>query len=199
MSLQHGGLQQQKTKAPRKKSFLRDILSFLFSFLCIAVLLFLFQAYVLELIRVDGTSMADTLRNGDIVLVNKLDRNFQRGDVVICHYPDRLSAAIDLNASMSLRIHTAFVKRLVALPGDTVAIRQGKLFVNGRLTEDPPHMASLPADYPRRLLGENEYFVIGDNRGNSNDSRSVGPVTLDMLRGKVIFVLWPPSGIRAVQ
>lgn len=189
----------QPGSAPQKKSLGAELLSLLRDFLVIALALALTQAYLFQFIRVDGTSMADTLKNGDILLVNKLDRNFQRGDVVICQYPGRLNAEINLNASLSLKIHTIFVKRLVALPGDTVAIRQGRLYVNGSLTEDPEHMASLPADYPRRVLGENEYFVIGDNRGRSNDSRSVGPITLDMLRGKVICVLWPLNAIRSVH
>ena len=94
-----------------------------------------------------------------------------------------------------------FVKRLVGLPGDTLEIRMQKLYVNGELVPDPPEMGSPPADYGPITLEEDQYFVIGDNRLTSNDSRKdyVGPISRDMLQGKVKCVLWPLNRIRGIN
>lgn len=201
MSAQPGVLQRTEKKQKRKKSPGKVIVSFFSMLLCAAALISLTQIFLIQFIRVDGTSMADTLKNGEIVLVSKWDRDYRRGDVVICHYPDRVSFQADFNAAGTFSVHTIFVKRLAALPGDTVMIREGKLYVNGEMTPDPESMGSAPRDYPLRTLGEDEYFVIGDNRSTSHDSRAadVGPLSFSMLRGKVLFSLWPLSGIRAIH
>ncbi|MBR1585747.1 MAG: signal peptidase I [Clostridia bacterium] len=189
------------TEEKQKKSLLREASSLLLMLLCAAALVFLLQAYVVQFIRVDGTSMTNTLQNGEIMLISKLDHSYQRNDIVVCHYPNRLDGDINLGASLALSRHTIFVKRLVALPGDTVAITDGKLYVNGAIVPDPEYMGSAPRDYPLRTLGEDEYFVIGDNRFSSHDSRAgdVGPIGLSMLRGKVKYVIWPLTGIRRVE
>ncbi|MBQ9264143.1 MAG: signal peptidase I [Clostridia bacterium] len=201
MSIQHGVKKEMRQKPQQKKSLLREMLSFLGTLLCAAVLLFVFQSHVAQFIRVDGTSMTNTLQNGEIVLVSKLNWDFQRNDVVICHYPGRLARQVNVNASIALTQHEIFVKRLVALPGDSVMVRGGKLYVNGELAPNPERMGSVPRDYPLRTLGEDEYFVIGDNRFTSHDSRAddVGPISGSMLRGKVKCVLWPLSAIRQVE
>lgn len=160
----------------------------------------------LEPVRVDGRSMQNTLMNGEIVLVSKTaygkgTEGMTRGDIVLCHYPNREGDAIHLNEDLSLDHHVFFVKRLVALPGDTVEIRKGILYVNGMEVPDPEKMGSKPGDYPLRTLGEDEYFVIGDNRSTSHDSRSadVGPLSRDMIVGKVTQVIFPVDAQRIVK
>ena len=115
-------------------------------------------------------------------------------------------------------MYTIFVKRLVALPGDTVEITDGHLYVNGELVPDPEKMGSVPRDYAKRTLGEDEYFVVGDNRYNSHDSRdwngpgvegeggndgntanNVGPISKSMIVGRVREVIWPLGKIRGVN
>ena len=119
--------------------------------------------------------------------------NPDRFDVVVCNYPGRLDkygAAIN------------FVKRVVGLPGDTVEIRNRQLYVNDELVPDPPKMNLMPnSDYPKRLLKDNEYFVVGDNRGNSHDSRAndVGPLTRDQIVAHVRTVIFPFSSIRGAE
>ena len=164
-------------------------------------LILLVQAFLIQFVRVKGTSMCDTLQNGEIALVTKWDRDFHRGDVVICQYPGRVDFSADINAASTLTVHTIFVKRLVALPGDTVMIRDGKMYVNGEAVPDPEKMGSTPRDYPARTLGADEYFAVGDNRSSSHDSRAddVGPLSLSMLRGKVKAVIWPLQSIRRVD
>ena len=135
----------------------------------------------------------------------------ERGDVVICHYPNRGS--------------TNFVKRAVAVPGDTVyrencvthvvyetIDENGETVVVDEMLDEgfykKPLLNTLDEDYAPYTLGENEYFVVGDNRYNSHDSRDwndnhsandVGPITGDMLVGKVRAVIFPFSDIRCVE
>lgn len=197
--------QAQKKDRREKKNLLQEILNFAWMLLAVAAAVLLLQAYVAQPIRIDGTSMESTLHDGEFVLVSKFSRwlggDLRRGDVVICRYPGRIEQEFYLGAAFGLTQHTIFVKRLVALPGDTVEIRNGSLYVNGEKTDDPPYMASTPRDYSLRALGENEYFVIGDNRFTSHDSRAndVGPIGKEGLMGKVECVLWPLNKIRGVK
>jgi len=187
-----------------KKTLKQEIFSWIWTLLAALLIASLVRMYIAEPIKVDGRSMHNTLKDGEIVLASKLDYLFgdvQRGDIVICRYPGRMEGSIHLGASLSLNSYTLFVKRVVALPGDVLSIHDGVLYVNGFAVPNPEHMGSLPADYPLTRLGEDEYFVIGDNRGNSRDSRSaeVGPIARDAIMGKVKCVVWPLSNIRGVE
>ncbi len=198
---------KKKGKEKEKKSVKEEIMSWILTLLAAVVIASLIRAYIAEPIRVDGNSMNNTLIDGEIVLVTKWDYhhgNFQRGDIVICRYPGRMnerSAQINLGASLALDNHTLFVKRLVALPGDTVEIRGGILYINGKAAENPEKMGSTPADYGLRVLGDNEYFVIGDNRASSHDSRAddVGPLPASYIMGKVTRVILPFGSARSVE
>ena len=194
----------KKGKEKEKKTLKQEIMSWVWTILSAVVIALLIRAFIAEPIRVDGTSMTDTLQNGEIVLVSKLDYRFgsmQRGDVVICRYPGRMDSSLPIGAAVSLDHYTLFVKRLVALPGDTVEISSGVLYVNGEAVPNPEKMGSVPRDYALRQLGEDEYFVIGDNRRTSHDSRSddVGPISASAIMGKVKCVLLPLSKIRGVE
>ena len=157
--------------------------------------------FLVQPIRVDGESMMNTLQNGEIVLVTKpeyLKGNLNRGDVIICRYPGR-STSKSLNIAGILEAtfthHTLFVKRLIALPGDVLEMRDGAVYVNGQLVDESGidmHSASRSSFGPM-VLGDDSYFVMGDNRGNSNDSRAVGPIRRDMIVGHVARTLWPLS------
>lgn len=191
-------------KEKEKKTLKQEIMSWIWTLIAALVIATVFRAYIAEPIRVDGNSMTNTLLDNEIVLVSKLAYRFgemERGDIVICRYPGRVSTAFNLGAAISVENHVLFVKRLVALPGDTVEIRNSLLYVNGEVVEDPEFMASRPGDYPLRLLGEDEYFVIGDNRRTSHDSRAddVGPISGDAIMGKVTRVLLPFSNFRSVE
>ena len=197
---------KSKKKEKQKKTVMQEIMSWVWTLLAALAIATLVRAFIAEPVRVDGTSMTNTLQDSEIVLVSKLaygegTKGMTRGDVVICRYPGRMENSIHLGATLSLNQYTIFVKRLVALPGDTVEIAEGKLFVNGEMVPDPEKMGSIPRDYPLRQLGANEYFVVGDNRRTSHDSRAsdVGPISRDMIMGKVTFVLFPFSNWRTVE
>ncbi len=170
------------------------------SFICAFALALAITRFLGLFVRVKGSSMKNTLHDGNILLAVRPGR-YHRGEVVLCRYPHRAERTIELGAAFSLTWHTLFVKRLVALPGDTVEIREGQLFVNDSPVPDPPAMGSAPSDYPPRTLRSNQYFVLGDNRRASHDSRAadVGPISGKMLQGHVKAVLWPPGMIQTVK
>ena len=149
------------------------------------------RLYVVNLARIKGRSMLPTLHDRDYALVWRLPyllRAPRRGEVVICHYPGRKMKRLPF-------LPQAFVKRVIALPGDTVEWQEGVLLLNGEpLKEpylDPAHCRSLRTR-PPRTLGPDEYYVLGDNRDASNDSRSVGPLRRRDIRGRVVAVLFRP-------
>ena len=193
----------------KNKTIPQKIWSWVRTFLCAVLIALCVRAFIAEPIRVDGTSMTNTLKDGEIVLVSKwayLTGSMQRNDIVICRYPGRVNESggvfpINISASLALDNYTLFVKRLVALPGDTVEITDGHLYVNGELVEDPEFMASKPMDYAKRVLGEDQYFVMGDNRYSSHDSRAsdVGPISKSAILGKVECVMLPWSSHRVVK
>ena len=193
-----------KKEKEKQKTLQQKIMSWVWTILAALVIAFALRMFVVELIRVDGTSMTNTLQNGEIVVVSKLaylTGEPQRNDIVICRYPNRVDSTINLGAAMAIDFHTLFVKRLVALPGDTVQIYNGKLYVNGEVVPDPEFMGSVPRDYGPRRLGADEYFVIGDNRYSSHDSRAddVGPISRGAIMGKVDSVLFPWANHRGVE
>jgi signal peptidase I len=143
-----------------------------------------FITFVAQAFRVQGTSMLPLLEDGERILVNKYVYRFhpiQRGDVVVFWYP--------LDPSVS------FIKRVVGLPGETLEIRQGVLFVNGRAVSEPYLRASFRAneDLGPIEVRRGHYYVLGDHRNGSNDSRSWGEVPERYIYGRAVFRFWPLS------
>jgi signal peptidase I len=132
-------------------------------------------------IRVDGYSMEPTLHNGEFVIVNKMAYKFsdpQHGDVIVFHYPRDPEQE--------------YIKRIVGLPGDQVQIRDGQVYVNDQLINEP-YIAAAPKYQSEWFVPEGAFFVLGDNRNNSSDSHNWGPVPLEYVVGKALFVYWPPE------
>ena len=156
------------------------------------------RLFVVNVARIQGGSMLPTLHNRDFALVWRLPYLFReprRGDVVICHYPGRMMKRLPF-------LPQAFVKRVIGLPGDTIEIIEGVLHINGEPLDEPyldPARCRFMGTRPPRTLGPDEYFVMGDNRDRSNDSRSVGPIRRRAIRGKVICVLFPFRRIRKIR
>ncbi|MDR1569364.1 MAG: signal peptidase I [Oscillospiraceae bacterium] len=179
---------KSKKSGDDKKSAGREILEWVISILVAVAIALIIRTFIFEPIRVDGESMLKTLSNNEYMIVTKPEYMFgepSRFDVVICHYPNRKEN---------------FVKRIVGLPGDTVEMRDGYLYVNGDLYEEDYLAAELRPTYEGKwTLSDGEYFVLGDNRKNSNDSHLIGPITKDMIVGHVRLVVWPLSEMRVVQ
>lgn len=152
---------------------------------------------VLNFARIKGSSMLPTLRDRDLALVWRLAYRFRpprRQEVVICHYPERRMKRCKWWPQ-------AFVKRVIGLPGDTIEFAEGTVRVNGEMLDEPyldPARCRFLRDRTQYTLGADEFFVMGDNRDRSNDSRSVGPIRRRDIRGRVVCVLWPPRRVRRV-
>jgi signal peptidase I len=190
---------------------MKEIREWVVSLAVALLVVFVLRSFVFTIIRVDGASMQTTLYNNERLFVSVFDVKLwgpSRGDVVICNYPERYTTHI-----LGIQTKTYFVKRVVAVPGDTVSRAGGVTSVTNFETGET---AALDAQFPNRYRGNDytyilqpgEYFVVGDNRGNSHDSRDwndsdpsedVGPVTADMIVGKVRSVIWPLSDIRGID
>ena len=140
--------------------------------------------------RVQGTSMLPLLEDGERIIVNKFLFRFhpvERGDVVVFWYPKDPSVS--------------FIKRVIGLPGDTVELRRGALFVNGSLMEEG-YLSRQFRDsdtYPPVQVSKGYYYVLGDHRNSSNDSRSWGEVPEKYIYGKAFFRFWPVSKIGFIR
>jgi len=155
--------------------------------LLLTVIIFLAVNAATGRFRIEGTSMYPTLHDGQYVIVNKLLYNFskpQRGDIIVFIPP--------------ADPHRDFIKRLIGLPGDHVVIKQGLVFVNGVQLYEP--YINGPGLYSAdRVLGPNEYYVLGDNRPNSSDSHQWGPVKGDSIVGKAWVSYWPLDRFGLIQ
>ncbi len=167
------------SSAPRRRSHLaREIIETL----VLMILIFVAIHYSVQTFRVDGPSMQPGLHTDEYVLVNKLAYLFHgpaRGDVVVFHYPK------DPNQD--------FIKRVIALPGDTIRWTADQIYVNGVLLKEPYISSPVnPGTSPAPItLQADQYFVVGDNRPFSFDSRSWGPVPKRYIIGKATVVFWP--------
>lgn len=179
-----------------KKSLAREIIEWVVTIAAAVAIAFVVRTFIFEPVRVDGASMNDTLYNGEIMLVTKFDYLTadapQRFDVVICHYPNRTTKGL-----FGIESELNFVKRIVGLPGDTVELREGYLYVNGEKYDEPyindAYRSKSPGNgysFAPYVVPEGQYFVMGDHRNNSNDSRFTGPLSRDMIVGHVRSVIW---------
>ncbi len=151
----------------------------------VLIILFLYQP-----VRVEGTSMLPRLEDHDRLFINKFVYHFssiERGDVVVFHYPR------DPEKS--------YIKRVIALPGDSLRIDHGQVWVNGKaLTENyVPEMYRDTRSYAKTIIPDDSYFVMGDHRSISSDSREFGVVERDLIYGKAVFVYWPAKDLGEVK
>lgn len=148
--------------------------------IALTLLIFLVIRFAAQSFRVDGPSMQPGLHTNEFVLVNKVAYLFhppQRGDVIVFHYP--------VNPSQD------FIKRIIGIPGDTIQTTSNAVIVNGQMLREP--YISTPFNYDSNTwkLGPGEFFVMGDNRDNSLDSRAWGPLAQSYIVGKAVAVYWP--------
>ncbi len=147
--------------------------------LAIFVILFIYQP-----VKVEGTSMMPTLDDQERIFINKFVYRFHfgnidRGDTVVFWFPGDPTKS--------------YIKRVIGMPGDRVEVDDGKVIVNGQaLVENyvPPEFRD-QSSMPGRVIPEDEYFVLGDHRSSSNDSRAWGMVPRRYIYGKAVFIYWP--------
>ena len=159
--------------------FQKELRSWIY-LICIAfVISFLLRAYVIQPYRVQMTSMVATLEPNDLVLVEKVSYRFSkphRGDVVVFIPPNNP--------------RDKYIKRIIGLPGETVSVQSGVVYINGKPLQEP-YVDSPMSDMPEVKVPYDSVFVMGDNRSVSLDSRAFGPVKISSIIGRAVVVYWP--------
>src|SRR3984957_8436441 len=163
--------------------WLRDLL--ISAGVSVLIILFLYQP-----VRVEGTSMLPRLEDHDRLFINKFVyhiSSIERGDVVVFHYPR------DPEKS--------YIKRVIALPGDSLRIDHGQLWVNGKALAEMyvPDEFRDTRSMAEMVVPEGTYFMMGDHRSISSDSREFGPVERSLIYGKAVFVYWPTRDAGVVR
>lgn len=184
-------------KKKQKKGIVYELLDLLKTFVICFICVFLLTTFVIKPVKVDGRSMYPNLEDGEIGLMNVFSAKFmdiERFDVVVVYNEEK---------------QENWVKRVIGLPGDTVFAKDDVVYVNG-LPIDEPYLDNnyvnqirdqgnvFTEDFEKVTLGEDEYFLMGDNRVISYDSRNVGPFKRDDIRGKDIYVVYPFNKMKIV-
>ncbi|HIC93572.1 MAG TPA: signal peptidase I [Anaerolineae bacterium] len=159
------------------KSALRDTIE---TVLLTLIIFFLVRAFV-QNFRIEGTSMEPNLHHGQYLVINKLAYRLHppvRGDIIVFRYPHNPKRD--------------FIKRVIGLPGERVEVKGGRVFINGQELDEPYPLKAGTYSWGPRILGPDEYFVLGDNRSNSSDSHSWGALPRANIIGKAWVCYWPP-------
>lgn len=165
-------MEENKNKKVNLKKTILEVLSYV----VIIVLVILFKTFIASPIRVNGSSMYKTLHDKDIMILNEMAYYFddiKRGDIVVVKENGEL-----------------LIKRVIALPGETIECKDGIIFINNKkFTES--YVSSKTKDFEKVLVGDNDYFVLGDNREVSLDSRVYGAYNKRDIKGKANFTIYP--------
>lgn len=175
--------QATSTTASSTSSLLREV----FEVVVLAVILYFGISFAIQAVHVEGLSMYATLDDNDYLIANKIDYRLhapQRGDIIILRPPTDNSKD--------------FIKRVIALPGEKLLIRDGIVYINGHKLDEPylPEAWTTFNNWPTdgtdgKVMGPDQYFVMGDNRNRSQDSRVFGPIGRDRIDGRAWFRIWP--------
>lgn len=187
-----GGKRIMKGKKRIKQEYIILILKVI---IIISILIFLVMRFVFASVHIDGTSMEPTLRNNEYGIANRFvvsEETITRFDIVVVDEADE----------------GQIVKRVVGLPNETIQYKDDTLYINGQLVLEPfldqdyieshtmEHKIPFTSDFGPITLKKDEYFVLGDNRMNSKDSRAFGPIKIDSIIAKDIIILYPFDQIR---
>jgi len=174
---------ERRTSPKKGGGFVEYVVILLISF---ALVFGFVRPFVMEAFWIPSGSMIPTLQINDRVLVNKFIYRFtepERGDIVVFESVEDSDQVL--------------IKRVVGLPGDEIAVRSGKLFVNGEPQKEPYVNEKLPdvSFFAKTTVPKNHVFVMGDNRANSQDSRVFGPLPEENIEGEAFLRFWPPERI----
>ena len=185
---------QEDNKRRDRHGILKEVLDWVVLFVILIGLTFLINTYVGQRTYISGPSMQPTLHDGDNLIVDKISYRFtdpKRYDIIVFPY--------------RYQDDTFYIKRIIGLPGETVQIINGYVYINGELREDEVYGAEVMEDAGIAsepiTLGEDEYFVLGDNRNHSSDSRdpNVGVLHRDELIGRAWVRIWPLDQIGVIR
>jgi len=208
-----GGTQDEEERGSAGRRFVGSTPFLIFVALAVAILV---KTFVIQAFYIPSESMVPTLEVGDRVFVSKFmfdGGDVARGDVIVFENPN--AAELPDRSGISSLLHwfgegiglaqpenEDFIKRVIALPGETIEIRNDVVYIDGERLDEPyltQAAKDATGDYPPHTVPEGEVFVMGDNRGNSADSRyGLGTVPLDKVIGKAFVLIWPPSHVGGI-
>ena len=181
--LDHDIPPSEEAGASNFKRFFLDIIETLL----LSAILFIVINAVTARVRVDGYSMVPTFQGGEFIIVSKMTYKFgelSRGDILVFHQPR------DPDQD--------YIKRVIGLPGETVWVNNGQVLIDGQVL-DEPEMHEAPRYTGSWVVPEGMVFVLGDNRNNSSDSHSWGPLSMNNVIGRAVFVYWPFSSLGKIE
>jgi signal peptidase I len=187
-----GGIEVRRLRDESRTHFWGEARLLLRDLVFALMIMALVLVFVAQPVKVEGTSMLPRLHDGERIFVNKLIYyglpEIERGDIVVFWFPNDPTKS--------------YIKRVIGLPGETVQVRAGRIFVNGKELQEPylEHALNVAGgDEPPTYVKPHYYFVMGDNRDNSSDSRSWGLVPEKYIYGKALFRYWPLSQASVIR
>ena len=228
-SINENSIAPKPVKIVKKKgefSILKEVWEWFYTIALALIIAFAIKMFVIDIVAVDGSSMYPTLVDGDRLLIRKIGYTPKQGDIIIldsnyqnrCNYYRQyeIEHGVKLNNFKKFFMYLGykeedpknpkfkrkyFVKRVIGMPGDVIDIKDGKVYVNDKVLDEPYYDGITQKTDPRTqfpfTVSEKCVFVLGDNRGGSKDSRTVelGEVPYGAIAGKAVFRLWPLTSI----
>jgi len=166
----------EETKKDKVIRFIKSLIPYVIIF----IVVMLIRTFIVTPIVVSGPSMKPTLNGGELMILRKT-KEFDRYDVVV----------VDIGSE-------EIIKRIIAMPGESISCEKGIIYINGR-KQDEKYGSGITFDFDKVELDDDEYFVMGDNRQDSKDSRHIGPVKIDSMKGTTSLVLFPFSSFGNIK
>ena len=159
------------------KAFIKELIPYVIILIVVVII----RSYIVTPVKVSGESMSPTLKGKEVMILNKLDKKYDRYDIVVVKSEDG-----------------DIIKRVYGLPGETISCEGNTIYINGRKIEDE-YGSGKTMDFKKVELADDEYFVLGDNRMNSKDSRIFGPFKKSEIKGTTKLVIFPFNKIGNVE
>ena len=160
---------------------MNKVLKEIISYVLIIVAVVLIRTFIVTPVRVEGPSMEDTTYDGEILILKKYDKSIERFDIVVFDYSGE-----------------KLIKRVIGVPGDSIKVISGNLYINNDLIEED-YLGSSTEDFNYNNIEEGTYFVMGDNREQSYDSRNIGPINKEDINGVIGVRLYPFNKIGSLD
>lgn len=180
MEKEYKKIEKEKERMNGKHT-IKDTFKEIIPYVIIIVAVLIVRTYIMTPIKVNGTSMMNTLEHGDTMILNKIGMKFndiKRFQIVV------------------IKDHDSYlIKRIIGLPGETIEYKDGKLLINNKEVKDPYYKNNNTDDFEKTTICDDCYFVMGDNRSNSKDSRLIGNVKEEDILGTTKVIIFPISNI----